>query len=250
MKSPLPVLIFLVMVCERACLKAIFQEGALLEQTGLLTDCRPLTSCPRVIFFKGKSREAPHQIFKSYFSMIFKQCFALLWAVTNRTLKQTPSHVFSWAYLFISFLWHFTCKLKALAICQDVSSTPHWTTLHAHMSSSCSFMCREQAKSGKSEEPCSAAQCTQNRGICLTVCQLRTLRPHKMATSLRASCVCPLYSVFQIGENSSVCVKFPWCPSAVLPVGQMCCSCPGSWRRVTICQKHKEKLLKQISRFH
>lgn len=182
--------------------------------------------------------------------MIFKQCFALLWAVTNRTLKQTPSHVFSWAYLFISFLWHFTCKLKALAICQDVSSTPHWTTLHAHMSSSCSFMCLEQAKSGKSEEPCSAAQCTQNRGICLTVCQLRTLRPHKMATSLRASCVCPLYSAFQIGENSSVCVKFPWCPSAVLPVGQMRCSCPGSWRRVTICQKHKEKLLKQISRFH
>lgn len=34
-KSPLPVLILLVTVCECVHLKAIFQEGALLEQTGL-----------------------------------------------------------------------------------------------------------------------------------------------------------------------------------------------------------------------
>lgn len=67
--------------------------------------------------------------------------------------------------LFTSLPWHFTCKLKALAICQETSSAPHWATRHAHMSSSCSFMCLEQAKLGKSGEPCSAARCRQNGGF-------------------------------------------------------------------------------------
>lgn len=141
-------------------------------------------------------------------------CTALKSSIEH--LNKTPSYIFSWAYLFISLPWHFTCKLKALAICQDTSSTPHWATTHAHMSSSCSFMSLEQAKLGKSEEPCSAARCMQNQGICRTASQLCTCWPRKVAETLRASYVCPFYSAFQLGQGSPACIKSPLCPPSVL----------------------------------
>lgn len=138
--------------------------------------------------------------------------------------------------LLISLPWHFTCKLKALAICQETSSTPHWATTHAHMSSSCSFMCLEQAKLGKSGEPCSAARCMQNGGICRTASQPCACWPCKMAEALRASYACPLYSAFQLGQGSPACIRSllcPW-PSCLREGGreggrgQILCSGPGS----------------------
>lgn len=88
--------------------------------------------------------------------------------------------------------------------------------MHAHMSSSCSFMCLEAAKLGKSWEPCSAAWCMQNGGIFHTASQPCASWPCKMAEALRASYACPLHCLASRARQPSM-HQVSAVPLAILP---------------------------------